>query len=97
MEEIEYAKDASIFTRYNSEKANIGVQFFNKGMVILSTFAPNDSDDIEFGDRLIMMYEGRIALDIAGEEKKKLTVEDLLAKFGQVTGSTEADDKLLLA
>ena len=56
----------------------------------------NMRDAIQHGNRLIMMYEGRIALDIAGEEKKKLTVEDLLAKFGQVTGSDEADDKLLL-
>ena len=57
----------------------------------------NMRDAIEYGDRLIMMYEGKIALDIAGEEKQKLTVEDLLAKFGQATGSTEADDKLLLS
>ena len=57
----------------------------------------NMRDAIEYGDRLIMMYEGRVALDIAGEEKKKLTVEDLLAKFGQATGSTEANDKMLLA
>ena len=53
-------------------------------------------DAIAHGNRLIMMYEGNIALDISGEDKKKLTVEDLLAKFGQATGSTEADDKLLL-
>ena len=53
-------------------------------------------DAIEYADRLIMMYEGRIALDISGEEKKKLTVEDLLAKFGQATGSVETTDKLLL-
>ena len=57
----------------------------------------NMRDAIEYGDRLIMMYEGRIVLDIAGEEKQKLTVEDLLAKFGQATGSNEADDKLLLS
>ena len=57
----------------------------------------NMRDAIEYGDRLIMMYEGRIALDISGPEKQKLTVEDLLAKFGQATGSTEADDKLLLS
>ena len=57
----------------------------------------NMRDAIEYGDRLIMMYEGRIALDIAGEEKQKLTVEDLLAKFGQATGSNEATDKLLLS
>ena len=56
----------------------------------------NMRDAIEYGDRLIMMYEGRIALDIAGEEKRKLTVEDLLAKFGPATGSDEADDQLLL-
>jgi putative ABC transport system ATP-binding protein len=56
----------------------------------------NMRDAIEYGDRLIMMYEGRIALDIAGEEKKKLTVEDLLAKFGQATGTCETTDKLLL-
>ena len=56
----------------------------------------NMRDTIAHGNRLIMMYEGRVALDIAGEEKKKVTVEDLLAKFGQATGSDEADDKLLL-
>jgi len=57
----------------------------------------NMRDAIEYADRLIMMYEGRIALDISGQEKQKLTVEDLLAKFGQVTGSAEATDKLLLS
>ena len=57
----------------------------------------NMRDAIEYADRLIMMYEGKIALDIGGEEKQKLTVEDLLAKFGQATGSDEADDKMLLS
>ena len=57
----------------------------------------NMKDAIVHGNRLIMMYEGNVALDISGEEKKKLTVEDLLAKFGQATGSDEADDKLLLS
>ena len=53
-------------------------------------------DAIAHGNRLVMMYDGHIVIDVAGEEKKNLTVEDLLAKFGQATGSTEADDKLLL-
>ena len=57
----------------------------------------NMRDAIVHGNRLIMMYEGKIALDISGEDKKKLTVEDLLARFGQATGSDEADDKLLLS
>ena len=54
-------------------------------------------DAIVHGNRLIMMYEGNTVPDIAGEDKKKLTVEQLLAMFGQVTGSDEADDKLLLS
>ena len=57
----------------------------------------NMRDAIEYADRLIMMYEGKIALDIGGAEKQKLTVEDLLAKFGQATGSDEANDKMLLS
>ena len=57
----------------------------------------NMRDAIVHGNRLIMMYEGRIVLDIEGEDKKKLTVEQLLARFGQATGSDEADDKLLLS
>ena len=56
----------------------------------------NMKDAITYGNRLIMMYEGRIILDISGADKKKLTVEDLLSKVGQATGSDEADDKLLL-
>ncbi|WP_369298239.1 ABC transporter ATP-binding protein [uncultured Neglectibacter sp.] len=56
----------------------------------------NMRDAIAHGNRLIMMYDGKIALDISGADKKKLTVEDLLDKFGQATGSDEADDKLLL-
>ena len=59
LEKVEYSNEASRFVRYNSEKANIGVQFFNKGMVILSTFAPEAVDDIEFGVGLTMMAQSR--------------------------------------
>ena len=59
LEDIEYNEKASKFIRYTSEKAHIGVQFFNKGMVILSTFAPSGSDDIEFGVGLTMMAQSR--------------------------------------
>ena len=57
----------------------------------------NMRDAIVHGNRLIMMYEGRIAIDVSGEEKKKLTVETLLNMFSKVSGSDEADDKLLLS
>ena len=57
----------------------------------------NMKDAIAHGNRLIMMYDGRIVIDVSGEEKKKLTVPDLLALFSKVSGSDEADDKLLLS
>ena len=57
----------------------------------------NMLDAIAHGNRLIMMYDGRIAIDVAGEEKQKLTVEGLLEMFSKVSGSDEADDKLLLS
>ncbi len=57
----------------------------------------NMRDAIAHGNRLIMMYEGRIAIDVSGEEKKSLTVEGLLEMFSKVSGSDEADDKLLLS
>ena len=57
----------------------------------------NMKDAIAHGNRLIMMYEGRIVIDVAGEEKKKLTVPQLLELFSKVSGSDEADDKMLLS
>ena len=57
----------------------------------------NMHDAINYGNRLIMMHEGRIILDISGEEKKKLTVEALLHKFEEVSGSEFANDKTLLS
>ena len=57
----------------------------------------NMKDAIAHGNRLIMMYDGRIVIDVSGEEKKKLTVPQLLELFNKVSGSDEADDKLLLS
>ena len=56
----------------------------------------NMRDAIAHGNRLIMMYEGRVTVDVSGEEKKNLTVEQLLSLFSKASGSDEADDKLLL-
>ncbi len=57
----------------------------------------NMRDAIAHGNRLIMMYNGKIVIDVSGEEKKKLTVPQLLELFNKVSGSDEADDKLLLS
>ena len=57
----------------------------------------NMRDAIAYGNRLVMMYDGHVVVDVSGEEKKKLTVEQLLNLFSQASGSDEADDKLLLS
>lgn len=57
----------------------------------------NMRDAINYGNRLIMMYDGHIVVDVSGEEKKNLTVEQLLELFSKASGSDEADDKLILS
>ena len=57
----------------------------------------NMRDAIAHGNRLIMLYNGRIVVDIAGDAKKNITVPELLELFNKASGSYEADDKLLLS
>ena len=57
----------------------------------------NMRDAITYGNRLIMMYDGHIVVDVSGEEKKNLTVEQLLNLFSKNSGSDEVDDKLVLS
>lgn len=56
----------------------------------------NMRDAIDIGNRLIMMYEGRIIYDVKGEEKKNLQVADLLKKFEEASGSEFVNDRMLL-
>ena len=51
---------------------------------------------IEYGNRLIMLYQGKIVVDVKGEEKKNLTVEDLMRLFQQNSGETLVSDELVL-
>ncbi|MBQ8260051.1 MAG: ABC transporter ATP-binding protein [Clostridia bacterium] len=57
----------------------------------------NMRDAIAHGNRLIMMKDGKIILDIAGEEKKNLTVENLLEMFSKKSGEEFASDRALLS
>ena len=57
----------------------------------------NMKDAIAHGNRLIMMNEGKIIFDVSGEEKQRLTMQDLLAKFAEISGSGINSDKVLLA
>jgi putative ABC transport system ATP-binding protein len=57
----------------------------------------NMKDAIQFGNRLIMMHEGKIIYDVAGGEKKNLKVSDLLARFESASGGEFANDRMMLA
>lgn len=57
----------------------------------------NMHDAITYGNRLIMMHEGRIVVDVSGEEKKKLTISQLLGLFEKASGSEFANDKVMLS
>lgn len=56
----------------------------------------NMKDAIRYGNRLIMMHNGNIIYDVKGEEKKNLTVADLLKKFEEVSGTQMANDRMLM-
>lgn len=68
----------------------------NKDNLTTLMITHNMKDAIAHGNRLIMMNSGKIVLDISGEEKKRLTVEDLLEKFSVVSGSELANDRMIL-
>lgn len=57
----------------------------------------NMKDAITYGNRLIMMHEGRVAVDISGEDKKSLTVDALLDLFTQASGDEFSNDRAILA
>ena len=57
----------------------------------------NMRDAIQIGNRLIMMNNGQIIYDVEEEEKRNLTVEDLLRKFAQASGEELANDRMMLA
>ena len=67
----------------------------NKLTTIMITH--NMKDAINHGNRLIMMHEGHVVVDVSGEEKKNLTVEQLLNLFNQASGSDVVHDRLLLS
>ncbi len=57
----------------------------------------NMRDAIQYGSRLIMLHEGRVILDISGEDKRKLTVPDLMAEFAKASGDEFSNDRVILS
>ena len=56
----------------------------------------NMKDALAMGNRTIMMHEGNVILDLDAEQKRHMTVEDLLAQFEKVSGRELANDRMLL-
>ena len=71
-------------------------KFISENNLTALMITHNMKDAITHGNRLIMMHEGRIIYDVSGEEKKNLTVDDLLKKFADLSGKEFANDRALL-
>lgn len=56
----------------------------------------NMRDALRFGNRLIMLHNGRVIIDVQGDEKKNLQIPDLLEMFEKASGDTMDSDRLLL-
>jgi len=52
---------------------------------------------LDIGDRTLMLHQGKVVLDVAGEERKGMQIADLLAMFEEVRGEQVTDDALLLS
>ena len=71
-------------------------QIIEENQLMTMMVTHNMRDAIQYGNRLIMMHEGRVILDISGEEKKRLTVEALLEQFARASGDEFVNDRALL-
>ena len=88
---------AALDPRTADKVLTLSRQIIEENNLMTMMVTHNMRDAIAYGNRLIMMHEGRVILDIAGEEKKKLTVENLLEKFARVSGDEFVNDRALLS
>lgn len=75
---------------------NLSDKFINGEKLTAMMITHNMKDAINHGNKLIMMHEGRIIYSASGDEKKNLTVDDLLKKFADLSGEEFANDRALL-
>ena len=88
---------AALDPRTADKVLNLSRQIIEENSLMTMMVTHNMRDAIAYGNRLIMMHEGKIILDIAGEEKKNLTVENLLEQFARVSGDEFVNDRALLS
>ena len=88
---------AALDPRTADKVLTLSRQIIEENHLMTMMVTHNMRDAIAYGNRLIMMHEGKVILDIAGEAKKKLTVENLLEQFARVSGDEFVNDRALLS
>ena len=88
---------AALDPRTAQKVLEISDQIIRENHLMTMMVTHNMRDAIAYGNRLIMMHEGRIILDISGEEKKNLTVENLLEQCAKASGDEFVNDRTLLS
>ena len=88
---------AALDPRTAQKVLTLSNQIVSENRLMTMMVTHNMKDAIRFGNRLIMMNEGRIILDIKGEEKKNLTVRDLMDEFVKASGEELTNDRALLS
>ena len=87
---------AALDPRTADKVLQLSRQIIEENHLMTMMVTHNMRDAIAYGNRLIMMHEGKIILDISGEEKKHLTVEMLLEQFARASGDEFVNDRALL-
>ena len=87
---------AALDPRTAAKVLQLSRQIVEENHLMTMMVTHNMKDAISYGNRLIMMHEGRVILDIKGEQKKHLTVEMLLEQFAKASGDEFVNDRALL-
>ena len=88
---------AALDPKTASKVLNLTEEIVDENHLTTLMVTHNMNDAIRLGNRLIMMHESHVIYDVAGDEKKSLTVADLLQKFEEVSGGELANDRMLLS
>ena len=88
---------AALDPKTASKVLNLTEEIVDENHLTTLMVTHNMNDAIRLGNRLIMMHEGHVIYDVSGDEKRSLTVADLLQKFEEVSGGELANDRMLLS
>lgn len=88
---------AALDPKTASKVLELSEQIIRENSLTAMMVTHNMKNAIQYGNRLIMMYEGKIIFDVSGEQKKNLQVKDLLEKFEIASGGEFANDRMILS